>query len=111
MTPKIYRWLPAWSPFDGLALFGMVIARKTASQRLIDHELVHLRQQKEDGWLRYALRYTFSPHWRVVYEAEGYAAQVRGGADIKFCATALSGWRYLWPCSYDVAIEAIRSRV
>lgn len=108
---KVRRWLPEWFPFTGVALFGTVLAKKSALQRLIDHEIVHIQQQRATGWLRYAFRYTFSRKWRVIYEAEGYGVQVRGGADIYYCAKALSGWRYLWPCTYEVALEAIRSRV
>lgn len=61
------------------------------------HELVHARQQKEDGWLFYA-RYIFWPPWRARYEMEAFVT-----ADIEDqrrtvdqVAEILWSWQYLW---------------
>ena len=111
MTPALHRWLPKWAPMDGLVLFGLVLLKKITKPGLVEHELVHYQQQKE-GMLRFYWRYVFSRKWRVIYEAESYAVQVRSGEEsIEWCARTLSGPLYLWPCTYDYALEAIRSRV
>ena len=112
MTPALHRWLPKWAPMDGIVLFGLVLLKKITRPGLVEHELVHYRQQKERGYLRYYWDYCFFPRRRVIYEAEGYAVQVRSGEEsIEWCARTLSGPLYLWPCTYDYALEAIRSRV
>lgn len=111
MTPALHRWLPKWAPMDGIVIFGFVLLKKMTKPGLVEHELVHYRQQLGNR-LRYHFRYTFSRRWRVIYEAEAYAVQVRRGEErIEWCAKTLSGPLYLWPCSYEVALEAIRSRV
>ena len=112
MTPALHRWLPKWAPMDGIVLFGLVLLKKVTKPGLVEHELAHYRQQQADGYLKFYLRYTFSRWWRVVYEAEAYAFQVRMKEErVEWCARKLSGPLYLWPCSYTVALEAIRSRV
>lgn len=61
----------------GLAFFpGLILLGKNASKSLEAHELRHKDQQARDGWLLWTLRYAFSMHWRLEYEAEAYAVSV-----------------------------------
>lgn len=111
-TPALHYWLPRWAPMDGIVLFGLVLLKRTASRGLVEHEIVHHRQQMERGILRFYWDYVFFPTRRVAYEAEGYAAQIRiDKVSVGWCAKKLSGGMYLWPCTYEYALEAIRSRV
>ena len=111
MTPTLHRWLPKWAPMDGIVLFGLVLLKKATKPGLVEHELVHWRQGLGSRF-KYHFRYTFSRKWRVAYEAEAYAVQVRMGEEsVGWCATKLSGPQYLWPCSYESALGEIQSRV
>jgi hypothetical protein len=96
---------------SGIVLFGFILLKKVTKPGLVEHELVHWRQGLGNRF-RFFFRYAFSRRWRVIYEAEAYAVQVRTGEEtIEWCAKTLSGPLYLWPCSYATALEAIRSRV
>ena len=103
---KVYRIVPEWFWFDGITVLGRVFAKKSAPQRLIDHEMVHVGQQAADGW-RFYVRYTFSRRWRARYEAQAYAVQVRAGESLSAVAALLASWRYLWPCSKSTAAQLI----
>lgn len=110
--PKLHYWLPKWAPMAGVVLFGLVLLKKGVRPGLIQHELEHYNQQKIDGFLRYYWRYVFFPSWRVKYEAAAYAIQVRMGEETpEWCAKTLSGPLYLWPCSYQTALDAIKAQV
>lgn len=41
------RILPSWYPYTGMALWPVVLLRKTASARTLHHERIHLAQQTE----------------------------------------------------------------
>jgi hypothetical protein len=101
------RRLWSWMPMGGLTL-GDTIWLAKGQEGLLPHELVHIRQQRELGFLGHALRYAFWPHYRVRAEAEAYAVSVRGGESLEWAARCLSGALYLWPCSRDEARDAIR---
>jgi hypothetical protein len=111
MTPKIREWLPNWAPMAGIVLFGFILVKRNPRAGLVRHEVCHWTQQREMGMLRFYWRYLF-PKSRVAIEAEAYAIQVRMGEErLEWCAQVLSGWLYLKPCTYEYALEAIRSRV
>ena len=101
------RRLWRWMPMCGLTL-GDTIWLAKGQEGLLDHELVHVRQQRELGFLGHAMRYAVWPAYRVRAEAEAYAVSVKGGASLEWSARCLSGPLYLWPCSYDQALAAIR---
>ena len=61
---------------------GLVIFIRPAyslDKGLCEHEKVHVHQFKTD--LLYSLRYTLSKKWRLKYEAEAYAEQMRWAFD------------------------------
>lgn len=63
----------AMAPFPGLVLVNWFKWRKldrNAKLALIAHEWFHWQQQKEDGRLRFLLRWIFNKRWREVYEME-----------------------------------------
>jgi hypothetical protein len=69
--------LPKWAPVTGLALVPFLLfVKHTENARLyharVAHEMTHARQMRNDGWLRFAVRYLFSSEARVRYEAEAY---------------------------------------
>jgi hypothetical protein len=111
MSPKVREWLPNWLPMAGIVLFGLIFTRKNPSAQLVAHEFIHWRQQKSMGMFRFYWNYVFFPKRRVALEAEAFAVDVRYGTSAIWCAVQLSGWLYLKPCTYEYALEAIRSRV
>lgn len=107
MTDVRVRRLPSWAPMAGWTFLGTVWLKEGA-EGCLPHEIVHVEQQRRDG-IRFYLRYVFSPSWRVRYEAEAYALDVREGrTTAERAARILSGSLYLWPCSYETALAAIR---
>jgi hypothetical protein len=101
-----YR-LPSWAPMSGWTFLGRVWL-KAGAESCLPHELVHVAQQRRDGW-RFYLRYVFSRAWRVRYEAEAYRVDVASGRmTAERAARYLSGPLYLWPCSYEKALTALR---
>lgn len=104
---KVYRILPFFAPMAAITLFGRVFAKKDVSEGTLVHEGVHVAQQAKDGWRFYA-RYVLWRSWRVEYEAEACAAELRAGfGTIDAMAYSLSGGLYLWPCDYLTARKAI----
>lgn len=91
---------------EAITFLGRVFAKKAADDLVLAHELVHVVQQLADGW-RFYLRYVFRPSWRVRYEAEAYAVQLKAGVPLEQLAKTLSGPLYLWPCTKGVAAQAI----
>ena len=105
---RLHR-LWSWFPADGITLFGAVFVKAGVPQYLIDHELVHVRQQHDVGYLRFYLRYVFSRRWRTLYESEAYVVNARAGVPVEKLAAVLAGPLYLWPCSKTQAATLIRS--
>ncbi|MEI7704991.1 MAG: hypothetical protein WCK73_10375 [Deltaproteobacteria bacterium] len=101
---RLWKWLPP----DGIVFGRHVFVKNPGDLPLLQHELIHVGQQARDGFFRYYLRYVFVPSWRVKYEAEAYAVQVRVGQPIDYFARVLSGPLYLWPCTREAAEAAIR---
>ena len=66
----VLPWLP-W--FSALALLGRYVLVEKGQDRLIHHELVHIRQQRRYGALNYHLRWLFSKTFRARVEVEAYA--------------------------------------
>lgn len=106
------RFLPEWAPMAGITLVplgAIFVKRSQLSPALLEHEQVHVEQQKRDGW-RFFWRYVFSPSWRVRYEVEAYKVDVaRGRLTVSEAAEALSGPLYWHPCTYEEAVLALRS--
>lgn len=110
---KLYR-LPKWMSFwfAGITLGKHVFMVDPTDTLLLNHELVHVKQQKEYFWkfwfweLLFPLPIIWS--WRYKCEAEAYAVQVRAGYSIDAMASIISGWKYLWPCRKKTAIAEIQ---
>ncbi len=98
---KFHR-LPAWFPiagWSGFGYFGHIWVKDDVPPSVLAHELVHVAQQDRDGWLTFIGRYVFKPSWRVKYEAEAYAVDVRAGLSLDSAAKCIASGTYLWPCS------------
>lgn len=94
-----------------LVPLGAVYVKKShaKSVALLQHELVHVRQQVWDGKWRFFLRYIFSGKWRLKYEAEAYTTNIRNGSLTESeAANLLSSSMYLWCASRNEAVVALR---
>ena len=70
MTKKIkVKWLPFG--FDGMAL-RWVILLKNEDKGLLEHELIHIEQQKKHGFLKYLFLWCFNDYKRALFEAEAF---------------------------------------
>lgn len=98
--------LPSWAPMAGFTFLGRIYL-KSGCEALIPHESVHVEQQRRDGW-RFYWRYVFRPKWRVRYEGEAYAVDVRSGLrTLDSVAADLASGLYLSPCSEAEAAAEI----
>jgi len=68
---KTFRvpWLPFG--FDGMAL-RWVILLKNDDKGLIEHELIHIEQQKKHGFIKYMFLWFFNDYKRALFEAEAF---------------------------------------
>jgi hypothetical protein len=96
LPKKVYRNLNSKNP-------------KLKNKALLIHEKTHLQREKEIGWLKFGIRYLFSPKFRFKEEilaiktAMKYQKRHRLSVNTKRMAKFLSGWIYLWPVSYEIA--------
>lgn len=78
--------------FIGINIWPVMIIRPTVKAELINeviiHELVHCRQQLRSLFLFYLL-YLLSAKWRMRYECEAYAAQLKTPAAVLTYAGAI----------------------
>ncbi len=105
---RLWRWFPAF----GITLGRHVFMKDPGSALTLAHELVHVRQQADHPvwfWVSYLLLLPcgWNP-WRMRWEAEAYAVQVRAGQSIEGVARAIAGPLYGWCCRPKAAEEAIR---
>jgi len=56
---KQFAFLPAWFPYVGIALAGIILVRRgyRLSERQLMHERIHFRQQRELLWLPFFILY------------------------------------------------------
>jgi hypothetical protein len=74
MTPIIYTpYLPF--QWDGMACRWFILLKR-GHERLIPHEEVHIRQQKEYGYLTYLWRYATKSQFRYNVELEAYLSHL-----------------------------------
>ncbi len=80
---------------------------------LLEHELLHLKRQKEQGPLVFSLKYIFSSRYRIKEELLAYKRQAEilkkynKEFDKKVIAKNLSSWMYLWAISYNEALKLL----
>ncbi len=76
---------------------------------ILVHEETHIKRQKEIGFLKWGIKYLFSPKFRFEEEILAIKAQMeylkkrKVKFDIEKSAKYLSGWLYLRPVSYKKA--------
>lgn len=105
----IIRLLPDWHPFIALTIFPYIVTKKTVdlSPSLLQHEKIHLEQQKEllivFAYIIYALdflgkliyyRSVSKAYYNVSFEREAYLNQ----DDLDYLSTRkpYSFLKYLW---------------
>jgi hypothetical protein len=112
MRPGTVHRLWSWYPAAGITLGRHVFLRFPGTPSLLAHELVHVRQQVERPiwfWVSYLLLLPLGWNpWRMRWEAEAYAVQVRAGWSIESAARAIAGPLYGWCCRRAGAEAAIR---
>ena len=112
MRPCTVHRLWSWYPAAGVTLGRHVFLRFPGTPSLLAHELVHVRQQAEHPvwfWVSYLLLLPIGWNpWRMRWEAEAYAVQVRAGWPIESAARAIAGPLYGWCCRRAQAEAAIR---
>ena len=74
--------------------FKKLAARNRAG--LLMHELVHVRQWRQEGTLRMAARYAFAPRWRAAYEIEAHAETFRAHASMGWSRKDALKWRSIY---------------
>lgn len=62
-------WLPFG--FDGMAL-RWVILLKNEDKGLLEHELIHIEQQKKHGFIKYLFLWIFNDYRRALFEAKAF---------------------------------------
>jgi hypothetical protein len=115
VTIYVLHRLWSWFPAAGITLGKHVFVKNLGDQTTIDHELIHVRQQAEEGvwfWVAYLflLPFGWNP-WRTFWEAEAYAVNARAGQPIDGdggLAATLAGVHYGWPCRRATAARLIR---
>lgn len=57
--PRLISLLPAWWPWDAVALAGIIIKKRgrTLSRFTVNHEMIHFRQQRELLWVGFLVLY------------------------------------------------------
>jgi hypothetical protein len=112
VRPCTVHRLGSWFPASGITFGRHVLVRFPADPSTLAHELVHVRQQAEHPvwfWVSYLLLLPvgWNP-WRMRWEAEAYAEQVRAGCTVESAARVMAGPLYGWCCRRRQADEAIR---
>lgn len=112
LTAKI-RKLPSWAPMCGIAIFGAVWVKDLNDWMTIQHEICHLRQQREHPiwfWVSYVLLLPlFWNPFRTSWEAEAYGqVDARlGKVPVEILAKQLAGPLYGWCCTKKQAEQKI----
>ena len=107
------RRLWEWFPANAVTAFGTVWVKDRFRNNgvILHHESIHIGQQAKHPvwfWVSYlfCLPLGWNP-WRMRWEAEAYAVDVRAGGDINEIADLLSGAGYGWCCRKKQAAEEI----
>lgn len=106
------RLLPRWLPMQGITLFGRIYVKSVTDIVTIEHEWVHVQQQRAHPiwfWVSYLLLapILFNP-FRLRWEAEAYGkVEAHCGYTSAELARWLAGPLYGWCCRRQAAEEAI----
>jgi hypothetical protein len=93
------KWLPFG--FDGMAL-RWVILLKNEDKGLIEHELIHIEQQKKHGFIKYMFLWCFNDYKRALFEAEAFKYGQKYDTE-KIIMTLVKNYRV----SHDLAAAAV----
>lgn len=101
MKLKTFRvpWLPFG--FDGMAL-RWVILLKNEDKGLLEHELIHIEQQKKHGFIKYMLLWFFNERRRALFESEAFKYGQRY-SDERIIMILVKNYRI----SHDLAAAAV----
>ena len=71
LVRRVFPW-----PTDSVTIGNYIFTRRaTVSAAHLQHESLHVHQQRQDGILRFYWRYLTSRAWRVRYEAEAKSVE------------------------------------
>lgn len=121
IKPRFWELLPWFSSYTAQAIYPNIYFSKDTYEKLSSsnpdlkyvalllHEQTHIGRQRKLGWIKWGIKYVFSPKFRFNEELEAIKAQMsylkknKKEFDIEKSARYLSGWLYLWPVSYKTA--------
>ena len=121
VRPKIWNLIPWVSNYTAQAIYPNIYFSEKVYEKLssldpdskyvaaLIHEQTHIERQKRLGWIKWGVRYVFSPKFRFNEELEAikvsmkYLKRKRIGFDFEKKAKILSGWLYFWPVLYKFA--------
>ena len=92
-------WLPFG--FDGMALRWVILLRNE-EKGLLEHELIHIEQQKKHGFLKYLFLWCFNQRRRALFEAEAFKYGQRND-DETIIMTLVKNYKI----SHDLAAAAV----
>lgn len=73
-TPIFYvPYVPFGQRGKACVWFILINKKCKLDFRLVAHEKIHIRQQREFGWLRYLIRYYFDKRFRAMVEYEAFS--------------------------------------
>ena len=100
-------WAEAYRRFleDFTTVVGDVVyvsvSKTDAPAATLRHEAVHICQRKDEGAWLHGARYMLSAKWRLRYEIEAYAEDLRSGRSIENVTQALTK-----PAGYILGMDA-----
>lgn len=121
IKPRFLEFLPWLSSYTAQAIYPNIYFSEEVYKKLrspnsdlkyvavLLHEQTHIERQREMGFLKWGIKYVFSPKFRFNEELEAIKVQIsylkkhKRKFDIDKRARYLSGWLYFWPVSYKTA--------
>lgn len=121
VKPFLWQFLPWFSSYTAQAIYPYIFVSKKVFENLqsknpnprfiatLEHEKRHLEREKEVGFLKFGLKYLFSPKFRfqeeLIADKEAMKLLKKRGLpfNIEKGAKYLSSWLYLWAVSEEKA--------
>lgn len=127
-APVYWRYLPYFTKIRGLLFLNSIYLRadifddihsnspKPVNMGVLIHEQTHFERMREQGMLRFGIKYLLSSKVRFEEELAAITEQMRylkskgEGYDIERASRALSSIYYLWCVTYDIAYRELSEK-
>lgn len=102
---------PSWFGFGAITIwpFILIVPSLAGDKALVEHELVHYREQRKWLCLPWWVAYLVSRKFRFNAEVRGHAAQIKHGGCTKEWAAEHIVRNYRTGKSYSQALEALKN--